>query len=585
MAGARRTILVVALVAAAAAGGGLFATQFINSPAEAAAKTAPPPAGPITVTVGKSELTATVTTRGDLGFTDSVKITLPPSTSGAPGLITGRIPKAGSKISEGGVLIEVSGRPVIALGGSIPGYRTIGPGSVGSDVEQLQKALNRLGFQAGKEDGVYDAEVAAAVVALYRKAGYAPPAPDKELVAAKDAAQQALTRARQGLTDAENALDAADIPPSNSAKLAADGAVSAAEAALETARNTGTPPDQAAVEAAQQKVSAAGGALQAAQQKLTEAEQALTRAEDKLRSAKADQRAAAQNERDIARQARDTAQQEVDAANAAANEADDALTAANAPGAPDQAAINAAENQVAVARAQREELLEGPDTSAARGAVTAAQKAVDEAATTLARSKKELLTPVPVNEIVYLAELPRRVDEILAKAGDGVTEPVMSVSGTALQVRATVSEDEAGLLSKGMKGVLTVPGIGTVEAKIVSLKTDPENQGSWVVLLDPGDVTDEQAQALRGQNVKVDIEVGATAGEVLTVPVGALFSDTDGTPRVEVLQADGTTRFQRLRIGLTADGKVEVHPIADDGADLGESDKSLQDGSLVVVGR
>ena len=57
--------------------------------------------------------------------------------------------------------------------------------------------------------------------------------------------------------------------------------------------------------------------------------------------------------------------------------------------------------------------------------------------------------------------------------------------------------------------------------------------------MDPGQLTAEQVTALGGANVKVIIEVASTDGEVLAVPLAALFSDADGNTQVEVLGAEG----------------------------------------------
>ena len=55
------------------------------------------------------------------------------------------------------MLIEVNGRPVLALQGDAPMYRTLRPGDTGDDVRQLELALARLGFDPGPVDGTYDA--------------------------------------------------------------------------------------------------------------------------------------------------------------------------------------------------------------------------------------------------------------------------------------------------------------------------------------------------------------------------------------------------------------------------------------------
>jgi len=555
-------ILLVAIIAAAAATGGVVATKFIVSPAQAAAKTAPPAAGPITVVVDKESLSSVVSTRGDIGAADSTAVTLAAGT-GVKGVVTGRVPKVGDQVNKGLVVLEVSGRPVIVLPGAVPGYRDLLPGSTGADVVQLQKALAALGFDSGAADGVYDAGVAGAVDKLYKSLGYSSPVADPGLKTALAAAQQQHDAAVEGLSAVQASLVVAAKGPTSSQTLAADGAVQAAGDSLAKATDTGSPPDQAAVSAAAALQQQAAGPLQQAQA-------ALAAAQTKVPAAPALVNAATQ---------------QLQVAQAAADAAAAAAVAAGKPGPPDQGAIRAAQTQLAVARAQRVELLAGPDTTAAKAAVGTAQQLLTTSTQQLAKAQAATLTPLPLSEVLYLASLPQRVDKVTAKIGGSVTDSPMSLSGQSLQVTGPVTQAEASLLKVGMAATLT-GAAGTSDA-VISALTPSQTAGdtSSLLTLTPSKLTVDQQNALRGTNVKVDVRVGATTGAVLTVPIGGLFSDSAGTPRVEVLQADGTTRFQSVRVGLSAQGKAEIHPIGANGKDLAESEKTLQKGSLVVVGR
>ncbi|WP_149205099.1 peptidoglycan-binding protein [Actinotalea subterranea] len=93
-----------------------------------------------------------------------------------------RIP--GDSVENGSLIVEVSGRPIIALEMAFPPYRSIEPGASGRDVEALQQALMRLGHYAGTVDGKYGPGTASAVTRFYRAAGYEPPAPSPEVQAA-----------------------------------------------------------------------------------------------------------------------------------------------------------------------------------------------------------------------------------------------------------------------------------------------------------------------------------------------------------------------------------------------------------------
>jgi peptidoglycan hydrolase-like protein with peptidoglycan-binding domain len=87
------------------------------------------------------------------------------------GIITA-LPARGDQLKEGDVLLTVSGRPVFVLQGDTPVYRDLFPGLNGEDVRQLETALERLKFDPGPVDGVFDQETAAAIADLYNAAGY-----------------------------------------------------------------------------------------------------------------------------------------------------------------------------------------------------------------------------------------------------------------------------------------------------------------------------------------------------------------------------------------------------------------------------
>lgn len=575
----RRSILIVAAVAVVMAAGGFVAARLVISPEDAASRTVAPAAGPITVPVESKKLDADIVTRGDIGFSGSVQVTLETGgTEGGAAIVTGRVPEVGSVVENGTVLLEVTGRPVLAMSGDLPTYRSLSAGSTGPDVEQLEATLAGLGFDPGPQDKTYDAATGAAVAAMYQTLGYAPPQPAPEVTAALTAAQEAADAADQGVVDAQKALDTAKAGPSQSERLTLQSAIDAAQAAYDTARSTPSAPDQAAVDRATQALDTATAQFSA----LTEA---LAVATDPVVVA------------DLSAQLEQARQSVADAQTA--------LDTASQGGAPDAAAVAAAKSQLEIAKAQRDEALK-IDTTAEQAALTAAQESAAQAQTALGSARAAATTPLPAQEVVWLAGMPRRVDEVLVARGSTVDGAVLGVSGADLAVRASVSAEEATLLSVGLTAELSIPGGAAIAAVVteVGAADTPTDQGQdgadpnaggdgsggaaasgTTVVLQPQNVTNEQAQALRGANVKVTIPVASTSGAVLVVPVAGLFSDADGTPRVEVLAADGSTRFQPVKIGLSTGGEVEVSPLDDTGAALQPSDASLAAGSLVVVGR
>ncbi|MFE5211268.1 peptidoglycan-binding protein [Streptomyces sp. NPDC056600] len=216
----RRWLIAVTAGAVALTGTGLGASMLIKSPAQAAAESKAPPADVLTAPAERKVLTTSVILRGTVVAEQSVDVT-PSAVGGEDGgggapTVTKTPLKAGAKISPGRVLIEVSGRPVIALKGDLPVYRDLKPGSEGADVVQLQKALAGLGHGTSPDpSGTYGSGTKAAVTALYGSLGYDPvPAggeDDTEVEAAEDqvkSLERAVADAQDALDDAEDAAQA-----------------------------------------------------------------------------------------------------------------------------------------------------------------------------------------------------------------------------------------------------------------------------------------------------------------------------------------------------------------------------------------
>src|SRR3990172_7961419 len=151
----RLTILVYVLAAVAAVAiGGWWVGSRSESPAEIAARTAPPSASAILVPIEERVLSTNVVIRGTARFGLPQPISLAPSAlkANSAGWITA-LPALNSQFKEGDVLLTTSGRPLLVLAGTRPAFRDLVPGVSGSDVEQLEQALQRLGFDPGPVDG------------------------------------------------------------------------------------------------------------------------------------------------------------------------------------------------------------------------------------------------------------------------------------------------------------------------------------------------------------------------------------------------------------------------------------------------
>ena len=232
----RRVLVGVSTVAAVSLGVGVVAGTRITSPEDAAAKTAAPKASQITVPVEKKALSSKVVGRGDGSFDGAVNIRVETSGLGTPAIVTGKVPKVGSTITEGKALLEITGRPVIGLAGVLPMYRTLTPGSKGPDVLQLEQTLDRLGLDPGTVDDEYDGSTSRAVERLYEKAGYDAPEPDERLTQAVDAAEKSVDAAKNGLRQAKAALKQAKAAKAKDLSVQ-QGAVDDAEENLDDAED------------------------------------------------------------------------------------------------------------------------------------------------------------------------------------------------------------------------------------------------------------------------------------------------------------------------------------------------------------
>lgn len=75
----------------------------------------------------------------------------------APGTYT-RLPATADKVDCGGVLYRVDEHPVLLLCGTVPSYRELDMGDVGTDVRQLNRNLHELGYDAKAQVRIGPAE-------------------------------------------------------------------------------------------------------------------------------------------------------------------------------------------------------------------------------------------------------------------------------------------------------------------------------------------------------------------------------------------------------------------------------------------
>lgn len=124
----------------------------------------PVPEQSMTVKVG------TQTVERSLTLTTTVqRQTRPVAVNALAGIVTD-VPVQG-KAEIGKALYSVGGRPVVALQGSVPFHRALGPDTKGSDVRQVQQSLVALGFDL-EATGKWTNATTLAVKAWQKRSGY-----------------------------------------------------------------------------------------------------------------------------------------------------------------------------------------------------------------------------------------------------------------------------------------------------------------------------------------------------------------------------------------------------------------------------
>jgi len=574
----RQGALVIGVALASAAAGVLVGTR-IKSPADEAAERRPPAASRITVPVERRVLSSSLVLSGEVRYNEPTPIRLGGSVGveeGETQVITA-VPEIGQLVQEGDLLFEVTSRPVFVLQGDLPMYRRLASGSQGPDVLQLETALDRLGFSPGQIDNVFDEATAAAVSEFYTQSGYEAEGPSRSQ-------RDELRTARQAVTDAETALRAArdelerdkgTLPESQLLQLRQ--ALASAEAAVPAAEGAATrAADNAALEVRTATVSrdsartirdaartirnAAPGSIDPQtgepysaegiaqlDVQLATAEETLVRAEQALATA-------------ISQQQATTAQVDVD--------------------------IQAARDNLDLARLQYDEATAPVDTSAEQAAVEQAQRSLDAAAADLARLEASVGVRVSPGELLFVPITPTNVTELYAVPGSPATDQLGTLSTAETLVASRVSRGDSGLVSVGAPVTIELRDLafettGTV-VSIGQPREDPNDPNSGggssrlEVLIAPDQPGELSDYVFFGARVTIDI--AATDGEVLTVPVAALTVGPDGSSRVEVETApittddSGATELVEVEVGLTSQGLVEVR--SDD----------LDEGDLVVVG-
>jgi peptidoglycan hydrolase-like protein with peptidoglycan-binding domain len=125
------------------------------------------PDAPATAVVRRMDLAEKETVTGELGYGTPASLT-----GRRPGTITA-LPAQGTVLDRGSVIYQVDAKPVVLFLGTLPLYRTVGPGMTdGPDVKLVEENLRDLGFSGfGTPNTVFTTATAAAIKKWQKKLG------------------------------------------------------------------------------------------------------------------------------------------------------------------------------------------------------------------------------------------------------------------------------------------------------------------------------------------------------------------------------------------------------------------------------
>lgn len=549
----RRVVIAVGLAAlvSASVAATWVASGQIRSPAEVAARTVAPEPSPILVPVETRVVSSDIVTRGTGRFGSPQTLTLVPSGLKPNGGYVDSVPVIGAQINEGDIAMVISARPVLILEGVQPTFRDMGPGMSGSDVLQLERALERLGFPPGEADGIYDAATESAVSVWYQSLGFA--------AVSSTTQQQSDIRAIE-----------ADLGTVEADTLAAAESVAAARADVVAAQET----HRAATVAA-------AGADDAVLAARAEVEATKAASEADLRAAKAamDRALVMLPAEWASEEDQQTALFKLDELRLA-----HAAIQANAQAVQTMGEMAIASAELAATAAPSEVASAATAVSVAKSRLDLAREVLDLAASPAARLEQDLTLAtesagiqVPADEIIFVPETPVRIAEVHVQRGGRAEGPLLLVTDAVVAIDGSLALDQVRLVEPGMAVIINEPDLGIDATGTVNIvATGPGTQGADGFHVYFETVVTRSATPtsnIAGASVRLTLAVESSRGPVLAVPASAVTLSVDGSSQV-VVDRKGSFETVIVEPGLAAAGYVAITPLT------GE----LADGELVVIG-
>jgi hypothetical protein len=459
----------------------------------------------------------------------------------------------GKNLNEGDVVANVSSRPIFLLQGEFESYRSMSAGSKGLDVEQLDGALSRMGLLKGKANDTFDAATQAALVQLYKNAGYEVTGPSEE-------EQTQLREAQKELNTARSAYNLAISDISNAKVSEAKNLVASAQSTYDEAlAKANTDNIQAAQELsnANSVVTQSSSDLSYKQSLLTTAQSGINPYNNTVPSSPEESSALGQI---------------VSTLTIEVNELIAKLDQANGDVVVKQAKIESTKvaSAASVARAKTEltnaqdklnDVLNKAANTSSDPEVKAALSRLDAANSALSELSAKTGVKVPLGEIVFVSNMPAVVNSVMTSRGQKVQGALLNVSSNTITVNTSVAKADIKFVSVGQKVEIIIDGNskkidGIVSTIATSTGTDGAGEDRYAVVIEPAKVDKDDT----GASVEIAIPVKTTKSKVLAVPLAAVSVDGDGRPRVEIVDdaKNHKSHFVSVQTGLRAQGYVEI---------------------------
>ncbi|MFD9890817.1 peptidoglycan-binding protein [Amycolatopsis sp. NPDC059027] len=258
-----------------------------------------------------------------------------------------------------------------------------------------------------------------------------------------------------------------------------------------------------------------------------------------------------------------------------------ASTGYSAPsaGENDQQTLAAARDRIQAAERALEDAKSagkaGPDPQAQRLTVGRAEQDLNQARKNLTDVESRSGPMLPLGEVVFLPAFPARVGAAKAELGAEVKGALMTLSSGPLLIYGRLNPGQRGLVRTGQQVRITSENLGlSADGTVTSIGELTTDQGTGAtghpVVITPTAPLDPR---LAGTNVRLGVAAASTDGEVLVVPVSALFATAGGGAAVIRQAAGGKQDTVPVSPGLSADGLLAVAPAGE----------ALRPGDQVVI--